>query len=98
MNINSEYIKGKYIWPLFAFIWFLTILYIVSYKVSWLIDHVFAVIDSLFFVELFNNNINEVVINRYTDILVRDICKFPKTGASKLIKFLTSNWSNGEMI
>ena len=38
ININSAYIKGKYICPLFAFIWFITMLCTVAYIDSWLID------------------------------------------------------------
>ena len=36
--MNNVYIKGKYICPFNAFIWFITILCIVAYINSWLID------------------------------------------------------------
>jgi len=35
---------------------------------------------------------------KYSDIFVIDNDKLPKTGASKLSKFLTSNWSKGLII
>ena len=38
INMNRVYIKGKYICPFVGFIWFVTILWIVAYRVSWLID------------------------------------------------------------
>lgn len=43
----------------------------------------------------FNININNVPMLRYNPMFVIDICKLPKIGASRLNKFLISNWSNG---
>lgn len=43
----------------------------------------------------FNININNVPMLKYNPMFVIDICILPKTGASKLNKFLISNWSNG---
>lgn len=40
INRNNTYIKGKYAWPAFPFIWFVTILCTVAYIDSWPIDHV----------------------------------------------------------
>jgi hypothetical protein len=44
INTNNEYIKGKYICPLFVLIWFITILWTVEYIVSWLIDQLLGII------------------------------------------------------
>jgi len=43
----------------------------------------------------FNININNVPMLRYNTMFVIDICILPKIGASRLSKFLISNWSNG---
>lgn len=43
MYIKSEDIKGKNICPLFAFIWFITILYTVAYIDSTDSDQLFGV-------------------------------------------------------
>ncbi len=37
-------------------------------------------------------------IVKYNPIFVKDICKLANIGASKLNKFLISNWSNGLQI
>ena len=44
MYINIENINGKNIWPLFAFIWFITILYIVEYIDSRDNDHALGIV------------------------------------------------------
>lgn len=44
ININKAYIKGKYNWPFVEFIWFVTILCIVAYRDSWLIDQLLLII------------------------------------------------------
>ena len=41
INTNKEYIKGKYNWPFFSFIWLTTILCTVAYKDSFPIDQLF---------------------------------------------------------
>ena len=43
MYINNPDIKGKNICPLLAFIWLITILYIVEYIDSWDIDQALGV-------------------------------------------------------
>jgi len=37
-------------------------------------------------------------IPRYKPMFVRDRDRLPRTGASRLIRFLISNWSNGLII
>jgi len=48
------------------------------------------------------NTFNDIAIKapivRYKPILVKDMCKLPNIGASKLNKFLISNWSRGLII
>jgi hypothetical protein len=44
ININKDEIKGKNIWPLFTFIWFIIILYTVAYMDSTDSDQLFGVV------------------------------------------------------
>ena len=37
-------------------------------------------------------------IVKYNPMFVKEIERFPNTGASRLIRFLISNWSNGLII
>lgn len=46
----------------------------------------------------FNVRTEKAPIVKYNPILVKDKCKLPKIGASKLNKFLISNWSKGLVI
>ena len=55
MKINNVYINGKYIWPCFGLIWFITIPCIVAYKDSWLIDQLLLTNLLLFVLNILNS-------------------------------------------
>jgi hypothetical protein len=61
IKINNVYIKGKYSCPFVVFIWFTTILYIVAYIDSKLIDQLLDIILSLLIAVTFNINIIKVL-------------------------------------
>ena len=56
IKINNVYIKGKYNCPFATFIWFTTILYMVAYINSWLIDQLLDIILSLLTATMLNIN------------------------------------------
>jgi hypothetical protein len=95
INRNNAYTKGKYICPLFALIWFTTILYTVKYKVSWLIDQLFGTILSLLVANKLYIIIIKLPIIKYNPILVNEKWLFPKKLTLIENKSLISNWSNG---
>lgn len=98
IKMNKVYIKGKYICPFLVFIWFTTILCIVAYMDSWLMDHLLLIILLLLVAKTFRDNIKKIPIVRYKPMLVKDICILAKIGASILSKFLISNWSKGLVV
>lgn len=93
--MNNDEIKGKNIWPLFAFIWFITILYTVEYIDSTDNDQLFGVVKLKFVANIYNIIIIEVVINKYRPILVSDIFMLPSISIFIPSKFLIVNWSKG---
>ena len=86
------YIKGKYIWPLPALIWFVTILNIVAYKDSWLTDHLLLINLLKFVLKKPKPKININPIVRKNPILVIDRLMLL---ISKLSKLRISNCSKG---
>jgi hypothetical protein len=95
ININNDEIRGKNIWPLFAFIWFITILYTVAYIDSTDNDQLFGVVKLKFVANRYNIIIKQVVINRYNPMLVIAIFTLPNISIFTLNKFLIVNWSKG---
>lgn len=95
MKINKVYIKGKYICPFVAFIWLVTILCIVAYNDSWLIDQLLLTTLLKLVANIFNVNIKKKPKVKYNPMFVNDKCKLPNKGAFKLNKSLISNWSKG---
>lgn len=95
MNTNKTNITGKYACPFFSFIWFTTMLCTVEYTDSWDIDQLFDTI--LFWLAEIRLSINKrlPLSVKYSPMLVIDSDKLAKIGASKLNRFLISNWSNG---
>lgn len=59
ININKPYIKGKYICPDLLLIWFITILCIVAYKVSFNNDQLLVINLSL----LSDNRLKDKIIH-----------------------------------
>ena len=80
------------------FIWLTTILCTVAYKDSWPIDQLFEITFEKLLAIIIKEKAKKALIVKYNPMLVREMCIFPKRGASKLIKFLISNWSKGLII
>ena len=95
IKINNAKMKGKKFCPFIAFIWFITILYIVALIDSWLIDQKLASTVLEFVVISFNDRAINAVIDKYSPILVNETWNWSRTGTSKLIKSISSNWSKG---
>ena len=67
----------------------------VAYIVSWHTDQEFEIIFSLLVATILNINTRYPPIVKYNPIFVKDRDKLPNIGASRLIRFLISNWSKG---
>lgn len=63
--------------------------------VSWHTDQEFEIILSLFVARILDINTKYPAMVKYKPMFVRDRDKLPNIGASKLIRFLISNWSKG---
>jgi len=95
ININNVYINGKYICPLLEFIWFVTMLCIVAYRDSWLIDQRLLTTLLKLVAKIFKVNAVKVPIIKYSPILVRERFKLASIGAFKLNIEFISNCSRG---
>lgn len=85
------YIKGKYCCPFSLFIWFITMLFIVSYIVSIDTDHLLDRRVELLFVNICIDIVNNPAINKYIDIFVSEIVVLFKNEIVRLIRSLISN-------
>lgn len=81
-----------------SFIWLTTILCTVAYIDSWYTDQTFDVTLLLLLDTRLILNTKYPAIVKYKPMFVKERERSPSTGASKLIKFLISNWSNGLII
>ena len=67
----------------------------VAYTDSWHIDQEFDIILLLLVDIIFSIKTKYPPIVKYKPMFVKDKDRLPNMGASKLSKFLISNWSNG---
>jgi len=95
MKTNKTNINGKYAWPLLLLICPTTIPCTVAYIDSPGKDHPFEITLDALLDKRNNINTKKPPIVKYKPIFVKEIDKLPKSGASKEIKFLISNWSSG---
>jgi len=72
-----------------------TILCTVAYIDSWYTDQAFDTTLLLLFDTRLIMNTKYPAIVKYSPMFVKEIERLPSTGASRLIRFLISNWSNG---
>lgn len=89
--------KGKYLSYLIP-IWSLTIVEIVVYILSKAIDHLEGINLLLLLAKMCKLTIKLITNREYKAKFVKAKLKKPKIGACKLIKFITSNCSKGELI
>jgi hypothetical protein len=81
-----------------SFIWPTTILCTVAYIDSWYTDQAFDTTLLLLLDKRLIMKTKLPAILKYNPMFVKDIERLPNTGASRLIRFLISNWSNGLII
>ena len=89
--------KGKYLSYLIP-IWSLTIVEIVVYILSKAIDHLEGINLLLLLAKMCKLTIKLITKREYKAKFVKAKLKKPNIGACKLIKFITSNCSKGELM